>query len=426
MPSLRMFGARCGCVLLFISSLLHGQTEWKKYPSNPIIPNTIGGGYAFDPVVLYDSSVSTFRMWFTTRIYGDHYTISTAISTDGINWFTSVNNPILDWGSKSFEAGGVWLCSVIHDGTQYRMYYSGIDACNCEIAIGLATSTDGIEWTKYDGNPILTRSQSGWDSSYVRNPKVRNNGSTYFMYYTGSDVKPIWSTSYADQIGMATSSDGIVFSKHAANPIVPRGDSGSWDDAFTEAGSIVVVGGTQYLFYTGARDHPSPSMGGLAISNDGVTWSKYHGNPILVGDTSGWDWVVKMGTVLLINNMLHLWYSGSTQYPQWSTGYATAVLNPINSAEDEKGIVHKLVLSQNYPNPFNPKTEIGFQIPVSSTVSLTIFNLLGEEVATLVDEEKLPGSYAVEWNADGFPSGVYFYRMTAGEFTETKKLVLIR
>jgi hypothetical protein len=83
-------------------------------------------------------------------------------------------------------------------------------------------------------------------------------------------------------------------------------------------------------------------------------------------------------------------------------------------------------LEPNFPNPFNPSTTISYDLPKSSSVSLKIFNTLGQLVATLVDERKELGYYAVQWNASNVPSGIYFYRLQAGEFLETKKMVLLR
>ena len=83
-------------------------------------------------------------------------------------------------------------------------------------------------------------------------------------------------------------------------------------------------------------------------------------------------------------------------------------------------------LSQNYPNPFNPNTSFSFTIPQSSIVNLTVYDLLGREVALLVNEEKAPGAYTVLWNASGMTSGVYVYRIIAGEFVESRKMILAR
>jgi hypothetical protein len=84
------------------------------------------------------------------------------------------------------------------------------------------------------------------------------------------------------------------------------------------------------------------------------------------------------------------------------------------------------VLRQNYPNPFNPSTTIEFALPKSAYVTLRVYDLLGRQVGELVNEKLEPGMYKTQWNASGLASGVYFYRLQAGEFTETKKLLLLR
>jgi hypothetical protein len=83
-------------------------------------------------------------------------------------------------------------------------------------------------------------------------------------------------------------------------------------------------------------------------------------------------------------------------------------------------------LNQNYPNPFNPTTTIEFRVSSSEFVSLKVLDVLGREVATLVNEPRQPGTYSVRWNAAGAPSGVYFYRLQAGTFVETKKMILAK
>ncbi len=87
-------------------------------------------------------------------------------------------------------------------------------------------------------------------------------------------------------------------------------------------------------------------------------------------------------------------------------------------------------LSQNYPNPFNPSTTIQFSIPyVESTrwgVSLKIYNILGNEITTLVNQSLSPGTYSVDWDASNYPSGLYFYTLRSGDYTETKKMILLK
>jgi hypothetical protein len=90
-------------------------------------------------------------------------------------------------------------------------------------------------------------------------------------------------------------------------------------------------------------------------------------------------------------------------------------------------------LEQNYPNPFNPATVISYHLPagqaglpVSSLVTLKVYDLLGREVATLVNEKKDAGRYSVQWDATRFSSGVYFYTLQAGEYRDTKRMLLLK
>jgi hypothetical protein len=83
-------------------------------------------------------------------------------------------------------------------------------------------------------------------------------------------------------------------------------------------------------------------------------------------------------------------------------------------------------LKQNYPNPFNPSTTIEFAIPKAGFVTLTIYDVLGEKVSTLVSENLTAGSYQYQWNAGDLASGVYFYSIEASGFTKSRKMLLIR
>jgi hypothetical protein len=90
------------------------------------------------------------------------------------------------------------------------------------------------------------------------------------------------------------------------------------------------------------------------------------------------------------------------------------------------GMPGKFALYQNYPNPFNPVTEIRFDVPQAGRVQLKVFNILGQLVATLVDETRPAGAYRVAWDGNTVASGLYIYQLTAGSFTDVKKMVLIR
>jgi hypothetical protein len=100
--------------------------------------------------------------------------------------------------------------------------------------------------------------------------------------------------------------------------------------------------------------------------------------------------------------------------------------NPlVGIAPVNNNIPQKYNLLQNYPNPFNPTTNVKFQIPIEGFAKLTVFDILGRETTTLVSESLKPGIYEVTWDGANYPSGVYFYKFTAGEYSETRKMILL-
>ena len=131
------------------------------------------------------------------------------------------------------------------------------------------------------------------------------------------------------------------------------------------------------------------------------------------------------------------------------TPYATGksmieILTSVGAESRIESLPASVHLAQNYPNPFNPTTTISYQLPKASSVSLKIFNPLGQEIAMVVNEQKSPGYYQAMWNASSVPTGIYFYRLSvvpsarrdlvptegrngqAGEFVETKKMLLVK
>ena len=101
-------------------------------------------------------------------------------------------------------------------------------------------------------------------------------------------------------------------------------------------------------------------------------------------------------------------------------------LDPITSVEVDVRLLDKFTLEQNYPNPFNPTTTIKYSVPKLSFITLKIYDVLGSEVALLVNEEKRVGTYELKWDAANLSSGVYFYRLQAGSFVETKSMLLVK
>jgi len=116
----------------------------------------------------------------------------------------------------------------------------------------------------------------------------------------------------------------------------------------------------------------------------------------------------------------------------WATGTAGIILKTTNGGisfveeEEIDEIPTDYNLSHNYPNPFNPSTKIKYSVSLRSNVVVKVFDILGNEIETLVNEEKQTGTYEITWYAESLPSGIYFYRLQAGNFVETKKMVLMK
>jgi len=120
--------------------------------------------------------------------------------------------------------------------------------------------------------------------------------------------------------------------------------------------------------------------------------------------------------------------SGQKDYNNYLSDYSSVVSITFGQmrkiyAENTK---YDYNLSQNFPNPFNPTTQISYSVNSAGNVALKVYDMLGTEVASLVNERKEPGNYSVTFNASSLPSGIYVYKLTANEFISTKKLMLVK
>ena len=187
-------------------------------------------------------------------------------------------------------------------------------------------------------------------------------------------------------------------------------------------------------------------------TNDGgVHWNEqHHGDAPSAALNSVWfvdknnGWAVGEGIILKTSDGGKNWSSrmicdktlNAVRFIDASTGWVVGwygvILKTIDGGSTsaktnfEIHSTNNFRLVQNYPNPFNPTTTISYQIPVSSHVILKIFDILGREVATLMNQRKDAGRYSVQWDATRFPSGVYFNTLQAGEYRDTKRMMLLK
>ena len=112
--------------------------------------------------------------------------------------------------------------------------------------------------------------------------------------------------------------------------------------------------------------------------------------------------------------------------PDSSIARLQVVLDVITGVDEENYLPTVYSLHNNFPNPFNPATTISYDLPRQGIVSLKVYNIVGEEIATLVNAEQPAGRYKIDWNASELASGVYFYRIQAAEFVDVKKMILMK
>ncbi|MFQ5641987.1 MAG: T9SS type A sorting domain-containing protein, partial [bacterium] len=144
-------------------------------------------------------------------------------------------------------------------------------------------------------------------------------------------------------------------------------------------------------------------------------------------------------TGAIVNGVLYDWDTQNLpagDYLLWLTLFVngdslTAIaqkvtLSTVTAIKEQHGVPATFALQQNYPNPFNPATTIRFSLPRREHVTLTVVDILGREVATLLDEKLSAGEHSLVFHAKGLSSGVYFYRITAGQFMQLRKAILIK
>ncbi|MBE2281497.1 MAG: T9SS type A sorting domain-containing protein [Ignavibacteriaceae bacterium] len=150
------------------------------------------------------------------------------------------------------------------------------------------------------------------------------------------------------------------------------------------------------------------------------------GNGIFISNNNGVNWVQK-NEGLGNNFILSLCINNNYVFAGTNIGTYRRPISELTNHQTVSNIVpHSFLLHQNYPNPFNPSTEIRFDVPKFSLIKLIVYDFLGKEVAELVNEELHEGEYSVEWNAENFSSGVYFYKLISDNFTETRKMILMK
>jgi len=368
--------------------------------------------------------------------------------------FIEVNGKILVGGESTF---GPFLCATTNSGTSWVTSFNGIGAPVLSIAASgnrLLASSATTMYASTDTGRTWTNSSSGL-ASFTGAYAIVSFGNTVFA---GTTAGTYMSTNNGQQWTQRDASTWYwTLGIFGSTLFGATGNFGkmfsSTDDGMTW--NSVSIGVTDYnvsqIIVAGGNIYCATSWAGIRMSSDGGTnWSKItpdslnniytvrvNGSDILAGSDNGRVWVS--------NNSGQSWTNISADIPSgnvikgfvYSGNYALVAvrqnrvwrrpLSEITSVSEIKSsLPTKFSLEQNFPNPFNPTTNIGFQISEYGFVSLKVFDVLGKEVSTLVNENLSAGKFSVDWNTENIPSGMYFYKLTTNNFSLTKKMLLAK
>ncbi len=244
-----------------------------------------------------------------------------------------------------------------------------------------------------------------------------NNGATWTSASTGLlDTSP--SASYYYYIYALAVSGTTLFAGTDNGVFVSTNNGTSWTAASTglQANGI----------------YPYPEISSLAVSGSSVFAGANGGTPsgVYMSTNNGTSWTMPdtgMTNYNIHYTQLLVW--GNRLYALTESGVWYRPLNQFGTTsvnDASNALPARFSLSQNYPNPFNPTTVVSYQLPVTSRVTLKVYDVLGREVASLVDAEKNAGIHSVTFDGNSLSSGVYFYRLQAGNFSDIKKLMLVK
>jgi gluconolactonase len=315
---------------ILFASALFSQAEWTKYESNPVMVGGPEGSWDEGGIsgvdVLFDGE--TYKMWYCGQDSSAWGRIGYATSTDGITWTKHENNPVLD-----LEEISDWNCDavsspvVIFDGTMYKMWYAGQNSSGSQI--GYATSPDGINWTKYNNNPVL-KAGGGWfwTGSYISPDAVIFNGSIYKMWYSRRSGL----SEGGNGIGLAESADGFSWDENGDNPSLNVGQEGAWDESVWKSSVIFIKNKNRHQMWYASGSN----IGHATTFQFGFRWIKNPLIPVLsIDNEGGWDssFIGGPKVIVLDDGRLQMWYVGSSEGSLNSkVGYATFLQDSVITA----------------------------------------------------------------------------------------------
>ena len=420
------------------------------------------------PCVIYDDNL--YHMWYTsTNTFGSgsEQQVKYITSVDGINWDSTESITVLNPGTNNNPDPGIWTPMVVKEGDFYRMWYTGFgdsySICYAEDFSNLLHADSIMIDTNYtypgdvfmikasiinvEGHDLTAQAIIvSDDGSIIDTSRYLNDMGLIGDWPPGDGIYTAKYWSIAEKnytIGIRTIDEVTGFTRNGLN----------WNitNRFTSKGPIILenlsITSTDTIWNPGERIKFN-----LTLKNLGKADTVYNVNVNLISDdstivettigkprfgdippgeslTSSYrDFALSLnkGTDSTTFGEHEVKLEILSSGEKWWTDTFTIIVNDLTDIKDDSHIPIIYSLSQNYPNPFNPSTTIAYSIPKQSNVTVKVFDVLGREVTTLVNKAQSQGDYEVEFDGTDLTSGIYFYRLQAVDFAETKKMILIK
>jgi len=383
-----------------------------------------------------DNWATVMNIGFPYYWYGVDALTADTVVIAGFNNQGNIHSGVVRW---SFDGGNTWTSDIVLSIPNGVGWLSHIHFFDRNRGIVSAEFSGGMHYTTNGGkdttswNYIQINSDLGWFAGNIDTDTSGNIFTTGIHFAHSSDYGTSWlSGPPADNVF----DGGVDFLENLLTGLTGGGQISTpvsgWTHKSTDGGQTW----SQRLF-----SFPYP-IRAVKLFNDTLALA-FGGNlyqdagGIYITTDGGLNWNLDINTtaemfsydvITTSPSSMDVWCVGSTGGSTGFTGklYKASLGTLVGINDSKIDIPSHFQLFQNYPNPFNPITKIEYQIPEISYVILKIYDILGNDIVTLVNEEKTVGTYEVTWNASNLPSGIYFYKIQTGSFSKTKKMILMK
>jgi len=413
-------------ITLFITALLstfsYSQQGWLQQQSGTTnylywtYFNNVGTGWTVGQANTLLKTTNYGTNWFAQNPGAPGFIYSIFFIDGSTGWLVGQSGTI----RKTTDAGSSWIPQTSGFPSNYLYSITFTDA-----SFGYITGSGGLILKTIDGGNNWVQIQSGVTNtlSCVCFPFSATGSTGYAVGGTATEGIVLKTSSFGSVWTSQTLGSNWLFGVYFVSV------SDGWTVGFNGVIYATANGGANW---TGQSSGTTQRLVAVHFPSANTGYSVGYMGTIIKTTNGGLNWFTQ--TSPSANNLWGVYFIDNLT--GWAAGWSGTILHTTNGGvtyiqKTGSEVPGDFILYQNYPNPFNPGTIIKFSVPASSgvnnlNVKLVIYDIAGKEISTLVNGELNPGNYNVQWDGSNFPSGIYFYRLSAGEINLNKKMVLVK